>query len=171
MATFIQSGVFQNRGGGGRFASGKNISLTVDVSRVLRGYALLGRGIANREPYNRKLSVQLLAWVRRNFASGGADQTPTWAPLKESTRREKERKGYSTLPLTRTGELRQSFYPVADNNQGGVRSDSDYGRYHQTGTKHMPQRLMLPPEEYVRQAAIQIYSMHVVDSITKAGLK
>jgi phage gpG-like protein len=84
-------------------------------------------------------------------------QTPAWAPLKESTAKQKARKGYSPLPLLRTGHLRQSFRPFWTKEQAGVGSEVPYAQYHETGTRTLPQRAMLPPERVASQYARQIY--------------
>lgn len=128
-------------------------------------------GAEERLPYNRRISLQLMSWVDRNFVSGGALQTPTWAPLAESTRRDKDRRGYSSLPLTRTGALRASFRPFYDRDSAGVGSSSRVARFHQDGTKRMPRRRLTPPRAYVRDTSLNIYGMMVNTSIRRSGLK
>lgn len=122
--------------------------------------ARFGRIVAeskNRTVPNRQLSVQLQGWVFRNFASGGTLQSPNWPTLAASTLAQKKRKGYSPLPLMRTGHLRQSFRPFADNDKAGVGSDVPYSKYHETGTSRMPQRAMLPPGAVALDYAVKIY--------------
>lgn len=160
MATFIQSR-----------SSRKGVVLTANVTKVRAGLTRFMREMGNREPTNRRLALLFTTWVQRNFATGGTLQTPVWAPLEESTRREKERKGYSPLPLTRTGELRGSFYPVFDKNTAGVRSDSPIAKYHQDGTKHMKRRALLPPEKYVREQTVNAYGLLMENSLKRSGLK
>lgn len=84
-------------------------------------------------------------------------QAPAWQPLKPSTLKEKRRKGYSSTPLIRTGHYRQSFRQFYDNDQAGVGSEVPYSKYHETGTRFLPQRAALPPASVALDYAIRIY--------------
>lgn len=106
---------------------------------------------------NRQLATQLYGWTQRNFQSGGSMQTPVWAPLKASTAKQKARKGYSPIPLIRTGHLRQSFRPFWNKEQAGIGSEVPYAQYHEAGTERLPQRAMLPPESVASEYARVIY--------------
>jgi phage gpG-like protein len=106
---------------------------------------------------NRQLATQLYSWTLRNFQSGGSMQTPAWAPLKESTAKQKARKGYSPTPLIRTGHLRQSFRPFWNKEQAGIGSEVPYAQYHESGTSRLPQRAMLPPERIAMDYARLIF--------------
>ena len=106
---------------------------------------------------NRQLSVQLYGWVMRNFQQSGGLQSPVWRPLAASTLKQKQRKGYSGTPLIRTGHLRQSFRPFSDNEQAGVGSEVKYSQYHETGTRTIPQRAMLPPQNVALDYAVKVY--------------
>jgi phage gpG-like protein len=106
---------------------------------------------------NRQLATQLYGWILRNFQSGGTLQTPSWAPLKASTAKQKARKGYSSAPLIRTGHLRQSFRPFWDKEQAGVGSEVRYAQYHESGTPTIPQRAMMPSEAVAVDYAQKIY--------------
>jgi len=111
----------------------------------------------DRRTPNRQLSIQLYGWVLRNFQQGGALQSPAWRPLAASTLKQKQRKGYSSKPLERTGHLRQSFRSFYDNEQAGVGSEVPYSQYHETGTRTLPQRAMLPPQNVALDYAVKVY--------------
>lgn len=125
---------------------------------------------------NRKIATQLYGWVIRNFNSGGRSQDPPWAPLAPGTRVQKARLGYSLNPLVRTGHLRQSFAPIADAERAGVGARAsvgvDYAAVHETGTADgkIPARPMLPPIDYARRVAVQIYSEQVRVARRGSGL-
>lgn len=159
-------------------ASGGGISIDLNISQA--GTALMGLAneVDDRRVPNRQLSIQLYGWVIRNFQHGGADQRPPWLPLKESTLKRKKKDGYSSLPLIRKGNLRQSFAPFADATQAGVGAQAsfgvDYARVHETGSikrpGQPPRRSMLPPNDYALNAAVQIYNLHITKARRRAGL-
>src|SRR5258706_16416082 len=67
-----------------------------------------------------------------------------WAPLAESTIRDKAAHGYKTpAPLLRTGELRDSIEYTVSGNQGAVGSNSDIAVYQELGTVKIPPRSFL----------------------------
>lgn len=160
MATFIQ-----------RAGSKHGIVLTANTNNVRAGLTAFLRSVGDRRDSNRRIALLMQTWVDRNFARGGALQEPAWAPLKASTLREKARKGYSSLPLIRTGGLRASFYPEYDNDTASVASDDPVAVHHQYGTKYMRRRPMLPPNSYVREVAVDIYGKLLQNSARRAGLK
>ena len=129
------------------------------------------------ETVNRQISVQFYGWVIRNFEAAGGMQTPPWKALSPRTIREKKRLGYSSQPLLRTGNLRNSFLSFADKEVAGVgarasfffRGDGkkpfDYAVAHQQGTASIPARPMLPPEHYVREIALKAYENFVARAV------
>ncbi len=67
-----------------------------------------------------------------------------WAPLAESTIRDRAAHGYKTpAPLLRTGELRDSIEYVVHGNEGCVGSDLDVAVYQELGTSSIPPRSFL----------------------------
>jgi hypothetical protein len=67
-----------------------------------------------------------------------------WAPLAESTIRDKAAHGYKTpAPLLRTGEMRDSIEYTVHGNEGCVGSDSEIAVYQELGTSRIPPRSFL----------------------------
>jgi hypothetical protein len=93
-------------------------------------------------------------WLTR----GGRYRQP-WAPLATSTVDEKFRQGWPLDPLIRTGELVQSLThrPLRIEHITGreVRAGTDvpYAKFHQTGTRRMPQRILFSPLQIKREEA------------------
>ena len=133
------------------------IRVEINADAALRRMNLLANESRNRTTPNRQLATQLTGWVLRNFQQGGSLQTPTWAPLKPSTAKQKARLGYSATPLIRTGHYRQSFRPFYDNDTAGTGSEVPYSKYHETGTKNLPQRAALPSDQVALSYATQVY--------------
>lgn len=69
---------------------------------------------------------------------------PDWKELAESTKRDKERKGYvlnqDYNPLYRTGQLRDSISYFVGNNTITIGSTSEIMVYQEMGTMHIPPR-------------------------------
>lgn len=133
--------------------------------------------LADTETPHRMISIQYFGWVIRNFDAGGTQQTPPWRPLAPSTLKQKQRLGYSLLPLLRTGNLRNSFLGFYDKSKAGVGARAsyflggkafDYATAHQFGTERVPARPMLPPVPYAREVALTIYQ-RFVKSAMKGG--
>lgn len=154
------------------------ISLTMNINEAASALSQLAGDVQNRSIPNRQIGIQLYGWVIRNFQQSGAMQQPPWVALAPSTLERKQKEGYSSQPLIRRGNLRQSFAPFADDTQAGVGARAafgiDYARIHETGSTQTPgrppQRAMLPPRDYALNASVQIYNLHIQTSIRRAGL-
>ena len=75
---------------------------------------------------------------------------PAWAPLADSTMREKTRLGYTGRlsaddPLYRTGEMRDSIEHRTEDLEAEIGTDSEIAPYHEFGTSKMPPRPFLGP--------------------------
>ncbi len=74
-----------------------------------------------------------------------------WAPLAESTKVERVRRGYSEdEPLLRSGELRDSIQSEVMGLAAIVGTKSDIGLWQEVGTSHIPPRPFIGPA-YVRK--------------------
>lgn len=133
------------------------IRVEINAGAAIRRFNVLVSESRDRRVPNRQLATQLTGWTLRNFQQGGSLQTPAWAPLKASTAKQKARQGYSPMPLVRTGHYRQSFRPFYDNDTAGTGSEVPYSKYHETGTKNLPQRAALPSEQVALGYAVQVY--------------
>jgi hypothetical protein len=86
---------------------------------------------------------------RRRQRPRSGKEHELWAPLAESTIRDKAAHGYKTpAPLLRTGEMRDSIEYVVHGNEGCVGSKSDIAVYQELGTSR------IPPRSFLASAAI-----------------
>lgn len=82
-----------------------------------------------------------------------------WAPLAPSTVAEKFRAGLPLHPLIRTGKLVNSLthrpLPIEHVTPSEVKAGTNvkYARYHQTGTRYMPQRILFSPAQIRKEQA------------------
>jgi len=71
---------------------------------------------------------------------------PAWAPLAESTERQKERMGYPLdAPLLASGDFRDSIKSQTIGLKAVIGSDDPVGVYHELGTDKMPPRPVFGP--------------------------
>ena len=112
--------------------SSANIKVTtIGLSQVQANI----KGVKGRLPHLAvplKLARTVMsASINRNFFSSGRPNK--WTPLTSSTAKQKSRKGYSPLPLIRTGRLRASISSKVMGNKLIVGTSIPYARIHQYG--------------------------------------
>jgi phage gpG-like protein len=143
------------------------ISVEIKSNAALRKLQLAAAKLKDRKIPNRQLAVQLMSWVGDNFDGSGSRLKRPWAPLQPATLAAKARKGYSSKPLMRTGNLRQSFAGFSDNDEAGVGAQAsfgvDYAEFHENGVpeNNLPKRQMLPPQEVALGYGVRIYDLYV----------
>ena len=140
------------------------MAVTFDTRQI---EALKQRQIKAREALQnngvvmRQISIFLDRWVQKNFqSSGGA--VGEWEKYKYGGRLTTKDKANgqsldghrwingSAKLLMDTGALRLSFLPFASLGNAGIGSDLPYAKFHQEGTKTLPQRRMLPVKSEVQ---------------------
>jgi len=110
-----------------------------------------------------KRSVAVIdGWIQRNFREEGG-KVGGWAPLADSTieRRMKRNKGGMIRILQDNGQLRERWKHTWSKNHAAVVSAVDYGIFHETGTKKMPQRRILPTLEEIWPSIEKLFDEHI----------
>ncbi len=152
------------------------ISFQVDGRETLGALDKFSAAFVDRRTENRKIAVQFFSFVSRNFQAAGALQPEGWRPLAPSTLEAKRKVGYSSQPLLRTGNLRNSFLMFSDNEQAGVGAQAsfgvDYAEVHEEGSQDgkIPQRKMLPPLEIANRMVSDVYGLKIARAIRESGL-
>lgn len=97
--------------------------------------------------------------LSRLFKTEGSSLGVSWSPLKEAYLRQKIKKGYSEKKLHRTTSLSQSFTSVLKPFEAVIGTPVKYAQYHETGTKHIPQRPFMKPvfEHILRERVFEKY--------------
>ncbi|AVA33367.1 phage virion morphogenesis protein [Cupriavidus metallidurans] len=81
---------------------------------------------------------------------------PAWAPLADSTKKDRVRKGYTEDdPLLRSGDLRDSIGHEVGVTDAVIGSTSDIGVYQEMGTDKIPPRPFLGPAALRNEEEIQ----------------
>jgi hypothetical protein len=86
-------------------------------------------------------SIEIFETIDSSFTLGADPYGETWAPLAPAT----IAKGRTPPPLTDTGAMREGLR-VSVTQDAIVASLPDPAGYHQTGTRHMPARPVLPDD-------------------------
>ncbi|MCA1571704.1 MAG: phage virion morphogenesis protein [Chloroflexi bacterium] len=145
------------------------MSLTFEVS--VHGEKLVSRRILRLEhqalhakPAFEAIGESLLRRERKLFATEGASGGQAWAPLAAATIRAKAGKGQDPRILRATGALHSSLTDRTDS-RNLFDADDDgivfgsrlpYARYHQHGTRRMPQRRPLQLKEQQKRDVLRI---------------
>ena len=134
----------------------------------LRAYAGL---VTNWAVANQKISIQLYGWVIRNYTRQGA-LIGGWAPLARQTVRAKEREGYSSNILLRTGVLKNNYAFYHTNEEAGVGNRIPYSLFHEEGSpaRGLPPRRQMPNEEEMQKMAGEVLSVHL-QSAAERGIR
>lgn len=101
-------------------------------------------------------SEDALSQISKLFKSEGKSLGADWKPLKESTLRQKLRKGYSEKILHRTTTLAQSFTFKLEELVSYIGTPVPYAIYHEYGTSRMPKRpFMTPVAQYLQEKGLK----------------
>ena len=119
--------------------------IRVDVSEVRDYFATLGARIRKKEPLLKRIGTFAVEVSKQAFREGRDPNTgDRWEPLSPAYAKWKARNRYSKTPLTLKGALRRSIhYGVLGKKSVAWGTDRKYGRFHQYGTKRLPQRRFL----------------------------
>lgn len=123
------------------------MGITVDGSKVSLRLTRISKGFDKEVP----LLIKDIAGIfsismRDNFESRNAGKQLVdggWKELKDSTIRDRKRKGYQPGPiLVRSGKMKKSIRPnnVRKYSAEVGSFDVDYAHYHQKGNKRLPAR-------------------------------
>lgn len=104
----------------------------------------------------------LIKEFESNFISEGGVLGNRWKQLKETTRREKARLGYGSMPiLVRTGELMKGFAKEVSTFSVRVLNPTKYFKYHQLGEGYNPQRVMITKTETIVGEIYEIFLRYI----------
>ena len=130
------------------------------LTEVQAAFRKLAAEMLDRSVPNAQVAAFLDGWVQRNFRGEGR-LVGGWTPFK---RRGRYIPGVGldrrAKLLQNTGFLRASFRSTFDKDTVSIGSDVPYARYHEEGTKTLPQRRMLPHEADVIVDVLKIYDRH-----------
>lgn len=143
----------------------------LDYSKPLRESAVLLRNEAENNIVQQGALYQGQGFVRKGggFAnlSYATTRVPPWKPLAESTRKDRERKGYPRARpiLVRSGKLAKGFRIRVTGKSAIVENIVSYAGYHQRGSKKLPRRAILGVTQKSYKAINLIFQNYIKDQL------
>lgn len=114
-----------------------------DFQPMFRQLNKLDMKLNNPQEYLESAGDYLVGRAEEGFKKQVDPYSKPWVPLSPATISEKQRQGYPLDILTRTKKMRNGVRAIVSGKS--VRIIIDFpGELHQTGTRRMPQRQVLP---------------------------
>lgn len=115
-----------------------------DFARHLRRVAARTPAAVERITEKMATGIELEAKAELGTYQSEAYPFDAWAPLAESTKQDRVRKGYTPDdPGLRSGEMRDSIGHLTDRDQAVIGSRSDHLVWFEQGTRNQPPRSVL----------------------------
>ena len=138
--------------------------------QVERELLRLSDAAADMRPAGERFMDYMRSIERSQFDSEGSTGSGGWAPLKPRTVAGKAARGLDPRILRATDRLRKSLTnKTSPDHVEEINADSfffstrvPYARYHQTGTRRMPQRRPVELSERNRRAVVKIIQTHLL---------
>lgn len=117
--------------------------------------------LSDQRSTHAKAVVAIDAWIQKNFQQEGGLVLPGqgWQKLAPQTIARRRQK--SSRILQDTGHLKSRWKKQWTNKRGLIQSGVPYSVFHEEGTKHIPQRKILPEEKQIMPTLIKIYGKFV----------
>lgn len=121
------------------------MTMTVNIKGTMLALDKYKKKLENLNPFFDEAKKIVLADVQKQFGTEGGVYGGRWAPLELNTINSRIRRGYGAGPiLVNSGKLKRSPRElVRTKDMIVIGSDVAYYKYHQLGTKYMPQRQVL----------------------------
>lgn len=122
----------------------------IDIQIALRDLGLerslveAQRRTRNLRPAMSAIGEYFIGKIDREFRTESDPLNRPWAKLSKATLERKQRRGKITKILQEEGLMRASFSYEASDRSVIVGTNDPKAKYHQTGTRKMPQRKILP---------------------------
>lgn len=152
-----------------------NYGNAITVVGLKEAQAMLAKAksrMGSAEPSFKRSVAVIDGWIQRNFRTEGG-KVGGWAPLADSTierrlkkneKRSKKKKSTQTgkiMILQDDGDLREHWKHTWGKDHAAVVSAVEYGIFHETGTKKMPQRRILPTLEEIWPSIEKLFDEHI----------
>lgn len=112
-----------------------------DFERAKKRIEEMAKRAKNLTPVLRVVAEDVRTFVDDRFESKTGPTGASWAPMAESTRRQR---GDDASLMIDTARLRQSIAVVVGKSEMRVGTNVEYGAYHQLGAARLPARRFLP---------------------------
>lgn len=120
------------------------IETYVDLAPTINKFKKLGGKLSQPQQFLDDVGQYFLDKAENSFRKEVDPYGKKWQPLSSATIDQKQRLGYPLKILTRTGTMRSSVRYQVKKKSVQIVFDSSYATFHQTGTRKMPKRQILP---------------------------
>ena len=96
------------------------------------------------ERVKRAIAMSVVGTIKMNFRNQVAPDGTQWTPLKEATIRARRLNGQGAKIMRDTGNLLSSLNSKIESDSVVVGFNANYADFHDSGTRHIPQRRLLP---------------------------
>ena len=135
------------------------MSINVNSDRAQKRINEIKKRLGNlRKPID-DFGKDAIRLVEENIEQGG-QFFGTFKPLAASTIK---RRGTARPILNDTGEMLKGFYGKTGNKTWELKNTQKYANYHQTGTRKMPQRLLIKGDKRINNLFIAVINKHFED--------
>ncbi len=140
------------------------ITIAIDSAAVNSALRQLIGNVDDMTPAFNAIGEHIVSLVDLNFVYYTDPYSTPWFPLKKPRRRDG-----SSKPLNDTGVLKDSITQHSTADSVTIGTNVEYGKHHQFGTQHIPQRAFLPTQEQGlpgdwEQDVLAIIRRHIVAS-------
>lgn len=129
-----------------------NLDITFDTKKMDATINKMVSGVINPRPFWNKVESYMDDFIDSTFMSQGVNLAGNWKALAKSTVQGRSRRGYGAGNiLINTGKLKSSVKKQSStNSEMRFGSKVPYYKYHQLGTRKMPQRQILGINNEIR---------------------
>ena len=140
----------------------------VEMLRQLQG---VSRDLKSWDKEFKQVGSFLLKTFKQNFDTEGRTLGVPWQSLKPSTVAQKQRLGYPSNILVRTGRLKESFKAKAGSFSVVISNPTPYFVYHQSKAPRskLPRRVMMRLDEKRKQEIVKIFQGSIQDTLSARG--
>jgi phage virion morphogenesis protein len=142
------------------------ITIAIDSAAVNNALRQLLSNVDDMTPAFNAIGEHIASLVDLNFRDVSDPYGAPWLPLKKPR---KHPHNTDDRPLNDTGVLKNSITQHPTAGSVTIGTNVEYGKHHQFGTQHIPQRAFLPTEEHGlpddwEQQVLSIIRRHIAAS-------
>lgn len=136
--------------------------------QLARRMNIISKGVKTYTPVFKDAANKLKA-VFEDFGNEGREIGESWEKLKPSTIEQKSKKGYSSSPLIKTGDMQKSFTTLYKTDYAAVWNTTSYFKYHQSSSPRskLPRRVMMKLGSKQKEMVVKLFHEYVHKLIRK----
>jgi phage gpG-like protein len=145
------------------------MSFTIEIDgdqRIVQKLGSLNTLVKDPQQQLTETGDLLIQEFEDNFPVEGKRLESPWQELTAETIAQKIRMGYGSKGiLERTGALKKAFTKSVSKLKVTVTNTATYYKYHQLGTKYIPERTIIKSTERIKQDIIEIFNKAIQEKL------